>query len=254
MARIELHEFQLGRILQRNDLGTLDMSAAVKGSGTSMKDLNARVKVSVNKLQYREYDYKDFKLDGSLKNYFFSGKASLEDKNLASFFQGTWITREDVALYKFTFNLKHVDLNALHLTQRPLKARGTIDVDLATSDFRSINGSLDIRDVAIFNGDDLYAVDSLLFASIDQHGNSKISIRSDIMTGDFEGTINLFDMGNAMKRHFNNYYSLRDTTFNRPAEVQKFSFELGAEEHRTAHGDFVAGARAICSWEDRRQI
>ena len=95
--------------------------------------------------------------------------------------------------------MKHADLNALHLTQRPLKARGTIDVDLATSDFRSINGSLDIRDVAIFNGNDLYAVDSLLFASIDQRGNSKISIRSDIMTGDFEGTINLFDMGNALK-------------------------------------------------------
>jgi translocation and assembly module TamB len=225
-GRIDLHKFQLGRILQRKDLGTLDMNAAAKGSGTSMKHLNARVNVSVNKLQYREYDYKNFKLDGSFKNYFFSGKASLEDKNLSFIFSGDLDYSADIALYKFIFNLKHVDLNALHLTQRPLKARGTIDVDLATSDFRSINGSLDIRDVAIFNGDNLYAVDSLLFASIDQHGNSKISIRSDIMTGDFEGTINLFDMGNAMKRHFNNYYSLRDTTFNRPAEVQKFSFEL----------------------------
>jgi hypothetical protein len=225
-GRIDLHKFQLGRILQRNDLGNLDMNAAVKGSGTSMKDLNARVKVSVNKLQYREYDYKDFELEGSLKNYFFSGKASLEDKNLSFIFSGDLDYSADVALYKFIFNLKHIDLNALHLSQRPLKARGTIDVDLATSDFRSINGSLDIRDVAIFNGNDLYAVDSLLFASIDQHGNSKISIRSDIMTGDFEGTINLFDMGNALKRHFNNYYSLRDTTFDRPAEVQRFSFEL----------------------------
>jgi translocation and assembly module TamB len=225
-GRIDLHKFQLGRILRRNDLGTLDMNAAAKGSGTSMKDLSARVKVSVKKLQYREYDYKNFELEGSLKNYFFSGKASLEDKNLSFIFSGDLDYSADVALYKFIFNLKHIDLNALHLSQRPLKARGTIDVDLATSDFRSINGSLDIRDVAIFNGDNLYAVDSLLFASIDQHGNSKISIRSDIMTGDFEGTINLFDMGNAMKRHFNNYYSLRDTTFNRPAEVQKFSFEL----------------------------
>ena len=188
------------------------------------------------------------------KNYFFSGKASLEDKNLSFIFSGDLDYSADVALYKFIFNLKHVDLNALHLSQRPLKARGTIDVDLATSDFRSINGSLDIRDVAIFNGNDLYAVDSLLFASIDQHGNSKISIRSDIMTGDFEGTINLFDMGNAMKRHFNNYYSLRDTTFDRPAEVQRFSFELVLKNTELAHGDFVARSGAVCAWEDRWQI
>ncbi|HMG92868.1 MAG TPA: translocation/assembly module TamB domain-containing protein [Chryseolinea sp.] len=223
---IDAREFQLGRVLQNKDLGNVDMKAEVKGSGTSMKNLNARVKVLVNKLQYRKYDYKNFVLDGSLKNYFFSGKASLEDKNLAFVFSGDLDYTEDVALYKFNFNLKQADLNALHLTQRPLKVRGTIDVDLATADFRSVNGSLDVRDVAIFNGEALYAVDSLLFASIDQRGNSKISIRSDIVTGDFEGTINLFDMGNALKRHFNNYYSLRDTTFKRPAEVQRFSFEL----------------------------
>jgi translocation and assembly module TamB len=223
---IEVAEFQLGRVLKKNDLGNVDLRAEVKGSGTSMKNLNAHVKVLVNKLQFREYDYKDFALEGSLRNYFFSGKASLEDKNLSFAFSGDLDYKADVALYKFTFNLKQADLNALHLTQRPLKMRGTIAVDLATADFRSINGSLDVRDVAIFNGSKLYAVDSLLFASIDQRGNSNISIRSDIMTGDFEGTINLFDMGNALKRHFNNYYSLRDTTFGRPAEVQKFSFEL----------------------------
>ncbi|HEX6892431.1 MAG TPA: translocation/assembly module TamB domain-containing protein, partial [Chryseolinea sp.] len=225
-GNIEVREFQLGRVLQNKDLGNVDMTAEVKGSGISMENLNAHVNVLVNKFQYRKYDYKDFVLNGSLKNYFFSGKASLKDKNLDFVFSGDLDYTDNIALYKFNFNLKQADLNALHLTQRPLKARGTIDVDLATADFRSVNGSLDVRDVAIFNGDKLYAVDSLLFASIDQRGNSKLSIRSDIMTGDFEGTINLFDMGNALKRHFNNYYSLRDKSFNRPAEVQKFSFAL----------------------------
>ncbi|HEY5919819.1 MAG TPA: hypothetical protein VIU13_20510, partial [Chryseolinea sp.] len=97
-GRIDLHEFQLGRILKRKDLGTLDMNATAKGSGTSMKDLKARVNVSVNKFQYRDYDYKDFELEGSLKNYFFSGKASLEDKNLSFIFSGDLDYSEDVAL------------------------------------------------------------------------------------------------------------------------------------------------------------
>ena len=225
-GKVKLKELQLGKLLRRDDLGNLEMQVAVVGSGTSMKNLNARVNTTVSKFQYRNYDYKNFELRGSLKNYFFSGEAGLDDKNLSFVFSGDLDYTDDIALYKFNFNLKHADLNALNLTERPLKARGQIDVDAATANFRSINGTLDVRDVAIFNGKTLYAVDSLLFASIDQTGNSKISIRSDIMTGDFEGTINLFDMGNALRRHFNNYYSLRDTTFNRPAEIQKFSFEL----------------------------
>ena len=225
-GKVKLKEFQVGKLLRRDDLGNVEMLVAVEGSGTTMKNLNAHINTTVSKIQYRDYDYQNFELRGSLKNYFFSGEAGLADKNLSFVFSGDLDYTENIVLYKFNFNLKHADLNALHLTERPLKARGQIDVDLATADFRSVNGTLDIRDVAIFNGQTLYAVDSLLFASIDQTGNSKISIRSDIMTGDFEGTINLFDMGNALRRHFNNYYSLRDTTFNRPAEIQKFSFAL----------------------------
>lgn len=225
-GKVKVKEFQLGKLLKRDDLGKVEMQAAIEGSGTSMNNLNARIRTSVSEFQYRGYDYRNFELRGSLNKYFFSGEAGINDKNLAFYFSGDLDYTEDIALYKFNFDLRHADLNALHLTERPLKARGRIDVDAATADFRSINGTLDIRDVAIFNGQSLYAVDSLLFASIDQTGNSKISIRSDIMSGDFEGTINLFDMGNALKRHFNNYYSLRDTIFKRPAEIQKFSFEL----------------------------
>lgn len=225
-GEVKLKELQLGKLLRRDDLGKIEMQAAVQGSGTSLKNLNAHIKATVNKFTYRKYDYHNFVLNGSLKNYFFSGDAGLDDENLKFYFSGDLDYTKDITLYKFNFDLRNADLKALHLTERPLKARGAIDVDLATADFRSINGTLDIRNVAIFNGKTLYAVDSLLFASIDQTGNSKISIRSDIMTGDFEGTINLFDMGNALKRHFNNYYSMRDTAFKRPTDIQKFSFAL----------------------------
>ncbi len=72
----------------------------------------------------------------------------------------------------------------------------------------------------------MYAVDSLLFASIDQEGQSEISIRSDIVDGDFEGTINLYSLPEVIRRHFDNYFSLHDTTYNKPAAPQNFKFGL----------------------------
>ena len=101
-----------------------------------------------------------------------------------------------------------------------------MNVDLATADFKVINGKLDIRKFAIFNGKDMYAVDSLLFASIDQEGQSEISLRSDIVDGDFKGTINLYSLPEVIRRHFDNYFSLHDTTYNKPAAPQNFEFGL----------------------------
>lgn len=225
-AEINVKEFQLGKLLRNEDVGQLDMKASIDGSGLTMNDLDARVDMTVFNFQYQQYAYHNFKLNGALKRYFFSGSALLEDDNLNFSLKGDLNYNKDIPEYGFTFDLKNVDFKALHLSERPLKARGTIDVNLSTSDFKIINGNLDIRKVAIYNGDALYAVDSLLFVSIDQEGQSKISIRSDILSGDFEGTINLFSMPEALKRHFNNYFSLRDTSFNKKVEPQNFTFEL----------------------------
>ncbi|MEJ7646319.1 MAG: translocation/assembly module TamB domain-containing protein [Chryseolinea sp.] len=224
---LNTYDLDVGSILGQNEtMGKLTLNAAVAGSGLSIDELNTRVDLTVKSFEYQKYTYRDFKLNGNLKRYFFSGKASLTDKNLDFALAGDMDYTGDVAQYKFTFALKNADFKALHLTERTLKARATIDVKLATTDFTSINGNVDIRKVAIFNENALYVVDSMLFASIDQKGQSNISIRSDILSGDFDGTINLASIPDALSRHFNEYFSLHDTTYNKPIAPQKFSFNL----------------------------
>jgi hypothetical protein len=226
-AMLNTYDLNLGRILgQPETLGKLTLNAAVKGSGLSIEELDTRVDLIVKSFEYQKYTYRDFKLNGNLRKYFFSGKASLNDKNLDFALAGDMDYAKKVPEYKFTFALKNADFKALHLTERTLRARATIDVKLATSNFTTINGNVDIRKVAIYNDNALYAVDSMLFASIDQEGESKISIRSDILSGDFEGTINLASVPDAISRHFNEYFSLHDTSYNKPVAPQKFSFNL----------------------------
>ncbi|AYB29832.1 translocation/assembly module TamB [Chryseolinea soli] len=225
-AQVLVKDFELGKLLKQDSMGRLNMQAGVKGSGLSIDDLNARLDVHVADFKYAGYTYHDFKVNGTMKKYFFSGTAQLEDENLDVRLKGDLDYNQDVPEYKFVLELKNADLKALHLAERPLRARGTVDVDLATSDFKVINGTLDIRKVAIFNGEALYKVDSLLFASIDQHGESKITIRSDILSGDFKGTINLYSLPEVLRRHFDHYFSLQDDAFKKPAAPQNFAFNL----------------------------
>src|SRR5690606_37666664 len=106
------------------------------------------------------------------------------------------------------------------------RARGNLQVDLATADFHVLNGTAGIRNVAVFNGDDFYAVDSLLFASIDQEGRSEVNIDSDLFTARFEGTLNVFALPSTLRDYIHSYYSLHDSLDTRQSPPQRFQFEI----------------------------
>lgn len=224
---METSKLNLGALLRQPEtLGMLDMKVSAKGEGTEKEEIQAAVDVLVSRVQYRQYEYTDFKLNGSLTNYLFSGEASLHDENLDFTLTGDLDYTEDVPLYKLNFNLANADFQKLNLSERPLKARGGLDVDLATTDFKVINGELAIYKVGIFNGEELYLVDSLLFASIDQEGESSMTIRSEILSGKFEGTFNIFTLGTVVKQHINRYFKLHDASLKEFTTPQNFNFEL----------------------------
>lgn len=226
-VHVKTNQLNIGRILKQPEtMGTLDMQASVKGSGFTMDTLNTIVDVTVDQFQYNQYNYKNFTLEGKLTKYLFSGTGSLHDENLDFTLTGDLDYQQEIPLYNFTFDLKNADFQKLNLSERPLKARGTLDINLSTLDFQVINGDLAIRKVAIYNGKSLYMVDSLLFASIDQEGESSMTIQSDIVSGEFNGTFNLFSIASVMKQHINHYFSLHDKSITAYKSPQNFKFDL----------------------------
>ena len=226
-AVLKTDHLQLGKILKQPEtMGALTMSASMKGSGLSMDTINSLLNITVQSFQYNQYEYKDFNLEGKLNKYLFSGTASLHDENLDFTLTGDLDYQQEIPLYKFTLALTNANFQKLNLSERPLKARGTLDLNLATSDFKVINGDLAIRKVAIYNGQSLYMVDSLLFASIDQQGESSMTIQSDILSGEFKGTFNLFSIAGVMRQHLNQYFSLQDEAITDFKTPQQFKFDL----------------------------
>jgi translocation and assembly module TamB len=225
-GKLSVNDLQVGKILGDTTLGNLSMNAAIHGAGLRMDNLDAVFETVVNNFTYKGYTYNDFWVKGSINKYFFTGLASVQDQNLDMKLEGNFNFNEDVPHYKFTFDLKNIDMHALNLTDRDLRARGVLNVDLATSDFKLINGNLGIRNFGVYNGKELYTIDSLLFVSIDQEGQSEIDIQSDIINGNFKGTINLYSLPTLLRRHFNNYFYLHDAPYEKTQGTQNFKFNL----------------------------
>jgi translocation and assembly module TamB len=225
-GRLAISDFSLGTLLKQPALGNLTMHAAVKSDGLTKEEMSSAIKATIDSVVYQGYQYNNFELSGTVKNDIFKGWASLKDENLDFAFDGDINFQKDVPHYDFTFDLRNANFQKLGLAERPLRARGILEADLATADMRVLNGTFGIRKVAIFNGDALYAVDSLLFASIDQEGRAEIKIESDVIDGQFTGTMNVFTMPAVLREYFNTYYSLHDSVEQSYEAPQHFNFDL----------------------------
>lgn len=228
-ANVEIKDFHVGALLkQPQTIGKLNFEASVNSDGLTPKEMNTTVKARMKDFEFHGYHYRNFTLDGGIKNDVLTAKAALPDENLDFTLNANINYSKNVPLYNLTFDLKNLDLKALNLSQRELKARGILTANMATPDFKILNGNLGLRKVAVFNGEAFYAVDSLLFASIDQEGKSELKIDSDLLAGRFEGSFNIFSLGDVINQFFNSYYSLHDSP---PAEKkdtrrQHFKFNL----------------------------
>ena len=255
-ASLELKDLGVGYILGQPDtvMGTLTMRARLQTSGLTPEEMNGTLNAFVNHFNYNGYDYTDLNLSGTIKDEALSLTASMAEENLEFTVDAGYLFRDEVPVYTLTFDLKNADFQKLNLSSSPIRARGTLSADMATSDFKILNGNVGVRKVAIFNGDELYAIDSLLFVSIDQEGRSEIDIDSDLLAAHFEGSINIFSLPATMREYFHTYYALHDSLEVQDAGEQHFSFNIDLKNTDILTGLLVPGLTSFEPGEIRGEF
>lgn len=223
-----VHQLAVGSLLGKPDsvMGSLSMQAEFRTTGLSPDEMDGNFAATIDQFDFQGYRYEKLRIDGTIRNQVASLRATMEDKNLDFAIDADYVFSDEIPRYDFKFDLKNADFRALNLSTSPIRARGTLIVDLATADFKVLNGNIGIRKVAVFNGDDLYAVDSLLFASIDQEGRSEIEIDSDLLRARFAGSINVFGLPSVLRQYAHSYFNLNDSLDVQEAAPQHFTFEV----------------------------
>ena len=225
-GRVGISQFELGRLLDQDKLGILDLDGSVEGTGFSLEDIDAYARVTVNEFGFNDYVYRDLVIDGSVQKSVFNGVASMDDPNLSFELKGDldYSYASEEKAYHFDLDLRQIDLQALNLLDRPLKATFKLSVDLDNADPANLNGNLAIHDAAFNNGEKVYRVDSLLVASLTEEGKASLNIDSDFIQAEFSGSFDLLSLPSVLRSHFSTYYSLEsDTTVAAP---QNFEFSV----------------------------
>ena len=81
--------------------------------------------------------------------------------------------------------------------------------NVSGTDFNDINGTVDARNILVIKNGKRYVIDSLVCASVSKAGQTRVSIESTILGGQFDGTIAPGELPEVLKEHFAHYFTLQ---------------------------------------------
>jgi len=219
-------EIQLGKILQQQALGNFSAKIDADLKGSNVNTMSGAINGIIASFDYNGYEYNNLKLNVTATQGVYNATTEMADTNLNFTLKAKAAMNQTVAKYAADLELRQADFQALKLSERPLKTRGNFKVSVAMNASDIQTASLDIRKAALFNGDDIYTIDSLLFATLDQQGQSEITIDSDLLSGKFEGSFNIQEIGVVLQNYLNNYYHTGPVQNQSDSIHQHFRFDL----------------------------
>ncbi|MBL6445110.1 translocation/assembly module TamB domain-containing protein [Fulvivirga sp. 29W222] len=226
-GKLLIDNFDLGKLMVGDImLGKLTMQAEVDGKGFTLEEINTQIKGKVSSLGYNNYIYNDLLINGKLHAKEFNGELSMHDPNLDFDFSGLVNLNDSIPGYKFSLDLRAINLRALNFSSNDLRLKGRVVSDIRASSVENINGTLEVKDFAIARDEEVYKIDTFLLSSTTNNDKTDISIYSRVLDANFEGNFDLVTLPEVLRQHFNRYYDLNDVEDVEKLAYQEFTFSI----------------------------
>ena len=205
---LSVQHVDVGKVVGSQDLGVVNMDAAIKGGGSSetwAMDINGMVH-SVN---FMGYNYRKVAIDGKLIDRTFSGVVGIEDDNIALDFNGLLDFEGSPPNYNFEAHIRNANLANLGLA--PDTVRGLLSskfsIDLQGDRLDNLAGLVDVEFADFTTAERHYQLDHLNLSIFSSPENRRkfIAIRSEIMNGDVHGNFNFNEIADVFETFVSRY-------------------------------------------------
>lgn len=225
---VSLIDFDLGDFLDNKRLGKTTLDFNVEGQGF-VQDINTEVIGQVYSVNFNNYDYKDIKVSGILKEQLFDGSLVSNDENLQFNFKGLADFGEDSNNFNFIASVDHADLKKLNFINDSISIfKGNVNMDVTGNTLDNLVGDIKFTQTIFQNKNDTYYFDDFKVSSTFENDSTRvIDINSpDIITGYMKGNFKVNELGKLVQNSLGSIY-----TNYRPFEISEgqtmsFNFKI----------------------------
>lgn len=189
-GKLQARNLELGRIVNFQDLGNLDLEARIKGEGITVDDLNFELQSTINTITYRHNTVENIHISGDFLSKQFDGKVSCGDEDLDFTFAGLIDLNLEEPYYDFEATVDAINLSKFHFF-RPdsnVIVSAAVNLTLKGNDFERMYGELKMNDIVYQeNNIDYLFPDFVLRVKENEYPNKNINLTSDVLSIDLSG-------------------------------------------------------------------
>ncbi|MGB5435029.1 MAG: translocation/assembly module TamB domain-containing protein [Maribacter sp.] len=207
---VSLIDFDLGNFVDNKSLGKTTLDFNVEGKGFVKDKLNTEVIGEVYSINFNNYDYKNLKVSGILKEQLFDGSIFSNDENLRFNFKGLADFGEDRNNFNFIANVEYADLKKLNFIKDSVSIfKGNVNIDITGNSLDNIVGDINFTETIFQNKNDTYYFDDFKVSSTFENDTIRtIDINSpDIITGYLKGNFRVKELGQLVQNSLGSIYT-----------------------------------------------
>jgi hypothetical protein len=224
-GKISTSNFDLGGLLDNDDIGRATLSANVKGGGNGLSDLTEDGDARIDHISFKGYDYHDLTIKGTFAKKLANARISIIDKNIKLDLDGSMNLNGALPAYNFAANIQDANLHTLKLLKDTITISTVLKSKFSGTNLENFSGDVELTPIRIVDPRNNYLVDSVELSSSGT-GNSRIlALQSDIVDGSIKGSFNLATLPSYFKKIVKKYIPSLQTAYVEP-KPQHFEFNL----------------------------
>jgi len=208
-GKLSLQNFNLGKWSNNPDFGLVTFTSEVKnGVGLQAQTASAQLTAQIQNFTFKNYNYRNARLDGRLDRNLFNGNFVIKDENVDFTFRGLLNYKDKIPVFDFQATVNKLDLKTLNLSDKDLILSGNIDLKLTDDRLSYMAGEVTANNIQITsNKKQTYAISYIEGMSyFDALGNKIFQIESDALTALIRGRFDIQQIPEAFIQYFQRHH------------------------------------------------
>jgi hypothetical protein len=224
-GKVSTSNFDLGSLLDDDDIGRATLSANVKGGGNGLKDLTEDGDAKIDYVNFKGYDYHNLTVKGTFDKEVANAKISINDKNVKLNLAGSVNLNPKLPAYDFAGNIQDANLHTLKLIKDTITVTTNMKMKFSGNSLENFDGHVELSPMRIVDPRNNYLLDSADLSSSGKGNNRILAFKSDLADGSIKGSFDLATLPSYFKKIVKKYIPSLQTTYIEP-KPQNFEFNF----------------------------